>query len=331
MANTRIEWADRTWSPVTGCTKISEACEHCYTERMSKRLAGRYGYPADNPFQVTFHPDRLKEPLRWRKPSRIFVCSMGDLFHPDVPDAIKLKVFDVIGGCPQHVFMILTKRPEQMKGFIDKLQVSAYNICVPIKTQFRLEKTPFFSQYRPLRNLWLGVTCENQQRADERIPILLQIPAAKRFVSVEPMLGPVDINRWTKETCTNYGGIGRVPNHPHIPAHMCQRCKGTGKVSYPRFDWVICGGETGPGARPMHPKWVRSLRDQCQATGTAFFFKSWGDWCPSWCGAQSWEPDHNTPFYFFDSPPIKTRRIGKKKAGRLLDGQEWSQYPGVKA
>lgn len=299
---TKIEWATDTWNPITGCTPISEGCQNCYAKRMSKRLAGRCGYPEDDPFAVTLHPDKLGQPLRWKKPRRVFVCSMGDLFHPDVDFSSIRRIWATMTTYPrQHTYLILTKRPERMKQFFEWME----------KQEFQVETT--------WENIWLGVTAENQQRADERIPILLQIPAAKRFVSIEPMLGPVDINRWTKETCTNCGGIGRVPNHPHIPAHMCQRCKGTGKVSYPRFDWVICGGETGPGARPMHPDWVRSLRDQCQAAGVPFFFKSWGDWYPDRKGL------YHAPSAIFGDTVV--HKLGKKAAGRLLDGQEWEQHP----
>jgi len=264
MASTKIEWADAVWNPITGCSPISEGCEHCYAKRQARRFKGRYGYPADDPFRVTFHPDRLEEPLRWKKPRRVFVCSMGDLFHPDVPLNVTKDVFDVMrraGNKYGHTFMVLTKRPKRMAEFIGLLQ---------------RDKGDDFRRW-PLPFVWLGVTAENQQRADERIPILLQTPAAVRFVSVEPMLGPVDLT--------------------HIPIpHGLVECHG-GRLD--PVNWVIAGGETGPGARPMHPDWVRSLRDQAVSAGVPFFFKGWGKWIQNQSNA------------------------GK----RMLDGREWNEFP----
>jgi protein gp37 len=265
LANSKIEWTEKTWNPITGCTKISEGCKHCYAERMSKRLAGRCGYDKDEPFKVTYHPDKLDEPLRWRKPSKIFVCSMGDLFHEGVDDGFLCRIFDVMAVAEHHTFLILTKRPNRMREFFAR--------CV----------------HGNFQNIWLGVTAENQQRADERIPILLQIPAAKRFVSVEPMLGPIELRL--------VGGPGDL-------------------------DWVICGGETGPGARPMHPDWVRSLRDQCVRAGTPFFFKSWGDW-----GFEPYPQNGKAPYESVTIDSAIMFRCGKKKTGRLLDGEEWNEYP----
>jgi protein gp37 len=222
MAETKIEWTKnsdgtkgKTYNPVTGCTKISPGCQNCYAERMSKRLAGRCGYPKDDPYAVTLHPDRLNEPLRWKKPSRIFVCSMSDLFHDDIPARYIFEVLDVIRKCPQHIFQVLTKRPERMRDIFKMIDP----IC----------------QYK---NLWLGVTAENQEQTDKRIPVLSQTPAEIRFVSVEPMLGPVDLSR-----------------------HLMY------------LDWVICGSESGPGRRPTEISWIRSLRDQCVSAGVSFFLK----------------------------------------------------------
>ena len=247
---TKIEWATESWNPITGCSPVSEGCENCYARRMASRLRGRFGYPEDDPFKVTFHPDKIEQPLHWKKPRMIFVCSMGDLFHKDVlgptiHQLIKLMKWDY----KRHTFLILTKRPERMRRIWMNIDGT-----LP-------------------ENIWLGVTVENQQRADERIPILLQIPAAKRFVSIEPMLGPVDLQK-----------IG-----PLLQAFNWKIAKGG-------LDWIICGGESGPGVRPMHPDWPRSIRDQCQAADVPFFFKQWGG-------------------------------VNKKTAGRLLDGQEWSEYP----
>lgn len=172
---TKIAWTEETWNPITGCTKISPGCKNCYAERMSKRLAGRFGYPKEDPFRVTLHSDKINQPLRWRKPRRVFVCSMGDLFHPDVPDPWCTNVFDVMAHTPQHTYQVLTKRPGNMREFL---------------------KGYYSHQYRgfpdiPYPNVWLGVTTEAFDQAIERIPILLQTPAVVRFVSIEPMLEPI--------------------------------------------------------------------------------------------------------------------------------------------
>lgn len=278
MGDTKISWADKVWNPVTGCTKVSEGCRNCYAERMSKRLAGRAGYPEDG-FKVTLHADKLGEPLRWKKPTRIFVCSMGDLFHKDVPDEFIAKVLDIIEKAPQHIFMVLTKRPERAEAFLNWCKVLWAN-------------SPIRPASCPPSNLWLGTSVEDQKTADERIPLLLQTPAAKRFVSYEPALGPVDLTRL-----------------PAAGAYVCA-LRGA-RPAYPSLDWVIMGGESGPGARPMHPDWARSTRDQCQAAGVPFFFKQWGEWAPVW------EKDGASV----------GRRVGKKAAGCLLDGKEHKERP----
>jgi protein gp37 len=205
---------------------------------MSKRLAGRFGYPADAPFAVTSHFDKFDVPLKWRKPRTVFVCSMGDLFHFDVGYNVHMALWDIMEQTPQHTYIILTKRAESMLTTVDQLQVS----------------------HGILPNVWLGVTAENQQRANERIPLLLQTPAAVRFVSVEPMLGAVDTTQW----------LGK-------PA-FCHLCAGGSEgecavCADDSLDWIIIGGESGPGARPMPPDDARSIRDQCKEANTAFFFK----------------------------------------------------------
>lgn len=310
MSKTKIEWATHTWNPITGCTPVSEGCQNCYAARMSKRLAGRYGYPEDNPFRVTFHPERLEEPLHWRKPRMVFVCSMGDLFHEDVPFDFICKVWNVMRYARNHTFMLLTKHPKRMLEWFQAVQEwseygqGSYMIFGGGKPKSYGGDGIIVGKAKrwPLPNVWLGVTAENQQRADERIPILLQIPAAKRFVSVEPMLGPIDLIQSAGIEITDVGTFGLI-------------------------DWCIVGGETGPGARPMHPDWARSLRDQCQEAWVPFFFKNWGEWAPNYYGAQEWESDNSMAFHYFDDPPLKVWRCGKKRAGRLLDGQAWDQFP----
>ena len=320
MPKTRIEWADVTWSPATGCTPISEGCENCYARRMAKRLRGRCGYPKDEPFRVTLQPERLEEPLKWRNPRRVFVCSMGDLFHEDVPFEYITQVFDVMCSCSfdamcsmelGHTFMVLTKRPERIEKWLCWMRES-WSEDSP--TNVTLEVEGHFG-----RHIWLGVTAENQQRADERIPILLEIPAAVRFVSVEPMLGLVDLTgiRFDRNTIMNVlegCGINRLSPCQSIPNAFCEK-----------INWVICGGETGPGARPMHPDWVRSLRDQCQDSGVPFFFKQHGEWLHETQGIDF----HEGHRYYVWPDESMSFRVGKKAAGRLLDSRTWDEMPEI--
>jgi len=271
MSTSKIEWlADKsgkpgvTWNPISGCSPISHGCQNCYAARMAKRLAGRCGYPADDPFRVTLHQDKMNEPLLWKKPKRIFVCSMGDLFHDNVADSALDQIFQTIFTSMRHTFIVLTKRPERMLDYFN---------------HFLWGKIP--------DNLWVGVTAENQEWADKRIPILMEVQAKVRFVSVEPMLGPVDLTPWL----------------PHFLDFSYT-------TDPPRLDWVIVGGENGHRARPMNLEWVRLLRDQCVQAGTPFFFKGWGEWMP---GDEKDRVDHF--------------KVGKKRSGRMLDGKEWNEYP----
>jgi len=176
---TRIEWTDVSWNPVTGCSKVSRGCQFCYAERMAKRLAGRGGYPAENPFAVTLHPERLDEPLHWRKPRRVFVCSMGDLFHKDVPSGFITEVFAVMALCPQHTFQVLTKRPERMAEYLADEDLPDY--IDTMACNYGACHANLDGRW-PLPNVWLGTSVEDQATADERIPHLLRCPAAVRFV-----------------------------------------------------------------------------------------------------------------------------------------------------
>ncbi|MCL6446839.1 MAG: phage Gp37/Gp68 family protein [Armatimonadetes bacterium] len=306
MGKSKIEWTDYVWNPVTGCTPVSEGCRNCYAARYAKRLAGRCGYPKDNPFRIILHLERLNEPLRWKKPRRVFVCSMGDLFHPDVPDEFIKQVFnsmatDILQPC-KHTYMVLTKRPERMLQFFEK-----YTTC----------------GVAPWPNVWLGVTAENQEAADERIPILLQVPAAVHWVSCEPLLGSVDLSGWLELTWA-------CPECGDMSGFVGERCScGEGVyVEQPRLNWVVVGGETGPGARPMHPDWVGSLRDQCQAAGVPFFFKQWGEWQLMELN-EPLDVRNKETGDFETWPAGKTvfKRVSKKKAGRLLDGRTWDELP----
>jgi protein gp37 len=377
----KIEWTDETWNPITGCTKISAGCQNCYAERMAKgRLKGRFGYPKDDPFRPGIeHSDQWERPFKWRNPRNIFVCSMGDLFHDDVSFELVDKVLALAALCPQHTFQLLTKRPKRMNAYFSAsgrvrsmceaadiignnqmgdpdnphwmrryykiwhkqglgrlcawiYEGGAANIMFKRKEPGR--EYPSWIAW-PLPNLWLGVTAENQEQADKRIPILLQIPAAVRFVSVEPMLGPVDLTHL----------------QPDDPPVEINALAGTHGVLRPhggknhKLDQVICGGESGPRARPMHPDWARSLRDQCVCAGVPFFFKQWGEWGPgsgfkydkktaavSICGRVI--PGNTNRKDFPDDTRgawTYMRRVGKKAAGRELDGKTWDQRPEVKS
>jgi len=253
-----IEWLNRpgtigeSWNPITGCTPVSEGCAHCYARRMAKRLAGRHGYPeSPHEFDVTLHPDKLDQPLHWRKPRTVFVCSMSDLFHPDVSDERRAKMLAMPLLCPQHTFMFLTKRPQRMADLLNNKHFLRYIEVVYTINVRRLDLgLPIEPPKWPPKNAWGLVTVENQDRADKRIPWLLKTPFAVRGVSVEPMLGSVDIEHWLGDNFSSlYGGFA------------------------PGLSWIIAGAETGPGARPMDLAWARDLRDQCKEAGVPYFFK----------------------------------------------------------
>lgn len=306
--NSKIEWTDATWNPVTGCTPISTGCQNCYAKNLARRFPFVHGGLdlAVNDFCIVIpHHDRLEIPLRWKKPRRIFVCSMGDLFHEDVPFNFIEKVIFAMHEADQHDYMLLTKRPDRAKGFWDWMQRK-------------------WGNWKCATYIWLGVTAENQEEAVRRIPVLLKIPAAKRFVSIEPMLGPVDFDtihlddmwcpqcekffdypkKWISPCCgadmakveENDNGQLFCPeckrafnSDEEVP--MCPNCENTGGGRYiqpdyslffsrdlegvvlKKLDWVICGGETGSRARKMELLWARDLRDQCKYAGVPFFFK----------------------------------------------------------
>jgi len=328
---TKIEWSDATWNPIRGCTRVSEGCRNCYAEVMAARFSdpGQWGHglarrvtlpggSTDHRWtgKVQFIEDKLDQPLRWRKPRRIFVNSTSDLFHESVPDEWIDRVFAVMALAPQHTFQVLTKRPERMGAYLTAHDVGHRWSCEA--DQIAHDGMPLVSiedavewTERGLPNVWLGTSVEDQAAADERIPHLLATPAAVRFVSAEPLLGPVDLDGIQSEDAGFYALTG-------------VRSDGVGPSGFsqgPALDWVIVGGESGPGARPMHPAWARSLRDQCQAAGVAYFFKQWGEYSPEKPRERA-SPDH----YFGGRGPSMFR-VGKIDAGRLLDGMEWNQMP----
>ena len=285
--NTKIEWCTTTWSPVTGCTPISEGCAHCYAKRMANRLRGRYGYPADDPFKVTMHPDRLGQPSHWGKPRMVFVASMGDLFHKDVPYYFLLAVLDRIRDTPRHVFQVLTKRPGRARSATRWTSTLEYNA-----------ERQHIARMWPLPNLWLGVSAENQERWEERKREFFLTPAVVHFLSYEPALGPLVLS----------------------------------EDDLRQLDWVICGGESGPGARPMPPDWARALRDQCVNAGIPYFFKQHGAWTENREDAPETAPSESV-YVGPERDSYRCRmmyRVGKKRAGRLLDGRVWDEMPEVK-
>lgn len=248
-----INWTDATWNPITGCAKVSAACKHCYAERDWARLSAnpKTVYYKRKFTDVQCHPERLDQPLRWTRPRKIFVNSMSDLFHPDVPDAFIDQVFAVMGlnyvmRETSHIFQILTKRPARMQAYLSDpdtvWRVTRAMKALGPKGGLPGENSP---PTWPLPNVWVGVSVEDQAAADERVPLLLGTPAAVRWISAEPLLEQVSLKQFI-------GGI----------------------------EWLVVGGESGSKARPMHPEWARSLRDECKAAGVPFWFKQWGAWMP---------------------------------------------------
>jgi protein gp37 len=266
--NTHIQWTDATWNVVTGCTKVSEGCRHCYIERtppfrvQGRRFTGPRGAGAPGATTgVLLHPDRLDWPLRWRRPRRVFVNSLSDLFETSVPDAFIAKVFQIMGAARWHTFQVLTKRPGRMASLVPRLPdlLSASDLA-PVAPRASVTSWP-------LANVWLGTSVEDQQAANRRVPTLLATPAAARFLSCEPLLGPIDLGLAVCDGVAAYGhGLSRITVHT---AGCCTTAVG-------KLDWLIAGGESGPGARPMHLDWARDLLAQCTAAGVAPFVKQLG-------------------------------------------------------
>ena len=348
---TKIQWTNRVWNPIVGCSKVSAGCKNCYAIGMAWRLqhighsatkyAGTVAKGANGQLNWTgklntSERDLLK-PLTWKKPAMIFVNSESDLFHETVPFQVVRAIFGVMSVCKQHTFQILTKRPRRMFEFFEWLKLMdpdwqddpanyAYDLCVEHGIETGCGSA-FETDAWPLKNVWLGVSVENQPAADERIPLLLQVPAAVRFLSCEPLLSHIRLQG------TQQGDV-----------FFRNWLNGSADNPTQKIDWVIAGGESGKGARPVHPEWVRSLRDQCQKAGTAFFLKQWGEWKP-FVEGDSRQPDYgtfkNNPGDLSVDEPVGTflpdvlgldwgtvmSKVGKKAAGRLLDGREWNEFP----
>ena len=296
MNKTDIEYLDVTWNPIAmRCTPVSPGCAHCWHLGMADRLAGNSAFPDDmraayaGSGPPVLVEKRLNEPLKRKKPAMIGVQFMGDFFHSAVTLAQKAQILKVIGQCPQHTFLILTKRPEPMSLF--------QHVCGGLDDP----------------NIILGVSIENQATADARIPLLLDTPAAKRIVSYEPALEPLDL--WSAFSVIDGHG---EPSGP--------RCNKDGSLM---IDWVICGGESGPGARSMHPQWARDVRDACQEAGVPFFFKQWGEYLHESQFLLPYERwlYEKAPLYEFPGHEGAYVRVGKKQAGRLLDGWLWDRMP----
>ncbi len=387
-----IEWTDATWNPITGCSIVSPGCTNCYAMKLAgtrlKNHPTRAGLTKPSKAgpvwtgEVRFNEKALLEPLKWKRSRMIFVCAHGDLFHESVPDEWIDKVFAVMALCPQHTFQVLTKRSARMQAYCASKMAPhrqwhwmvAFN---PARDDV-YRREPFIPTW-PLPNVWLGVSAERQQEADARVPDLLATPAAVRFVSLEPLLGPIDLRNhrvcdqcdmsparlWRGDPSADPSIIWddwKCPLH-YDPSGGCDGVLKSG------LDWVIVGGESQHGSRPMHPDWARSLRDQCVAAGVPFFFKQWGDWWPvcemsdtdinrvyrsnrlaksnesqdalddcygRTCTVETLclrhdglhcDPNGRNAF-LAGTGAMLAFRVGKKAAGRLLDGIEHNGMPG---
>lgn len=327
--NSGIEWTTHTFNPWRGCTKVSAGCAHCYADTLSKRNPGTLGVWGPNGTRVVAAESYWQQPVKWDKVAakagerhRVFCASLADVFEGDdtMPESgveiindARRRLFDLIDRTPNLDWLLLTKRPENIERMMPP--PSAFIHFGKSGGSSHANPNPFPHTTRIIEhgrirsNLWLGTSVEDQKAADERIPHLLRVPAAVRFLSCEPLLGPVDLSEWIDiDTEVQHNGDGDT-QEVHI-----------GK----QLHWVIVGGESGPESRPMNPLWARSLRDQCQAAGVPFFFKQFGEFGLEQIGNVRFTPvssrvpmDEPTPMF----------RVGKKAAGRLLDGRTWSEFP----
>jgi protein gp37 len=310
--STKIQWCDETWNPVIGCSHASPGCDHCYAERMAERLAwiGNRNYldvlqceyggaPLKWNGKTVFVESALDKPLRWKRPRRIFVCSMGDLFHESVPFRWIDRVFAVMALCPQHTFILCTKRAERMHRYIITSMYIEHSTSLWEAIDDRGGNSDISP---PFRNVIGMVTADDQEQWDKRVPWLLKTPFALRGVSIEPMLEKIVVTQ-----------PELIPGHGTGWANPMYSTAALGDKRPPSLDWVIVGGESGPGARPMHPYWVRRVRDDCVAAGTEFFFKQWGD-----------RPHIDA---FDERDGMINACYGNKHNGRVLDGRTWDEFP----
>ncbi len=337
-----IEWTEATWNCLRGCTRVSEGCRHCYAMQIAARFSKpgqayeglAYFDDAGNPHwtgKVRLIEELLDQPLRWKRPRRIFVNSMSDLFHESLSDEDIWRVLWVMRKAHWHTFQVLTKRPHRMLELLRGTANWGANVLKQAWT-----------------NVWLGVSVEDQKTADERIPLLLETPAAIRWISAEPLLGEIDLSQWiaTPVICGAKSVSLDTANALKQLAQAAVRRQG-----WATLDWVVVGGESGNEARPMNPAWARSLRDQCIAAGVKFFFKQWGEWVPT-----EKYSDFQGGVYYNDNKVAKPGifkehrftsdwyaygtqdgkmcittarmlRVGKKQSGRALDGRHWDEYP----
>ncbi|MCO6386385.1 DUF5131 family protein [Aliihoeflea sp. 40Bstr573] len=380
MAETSlIEWTDATWNPITGCSVVSPGCTNCYAMKLAgsrlRHISSRAGLTVDSKNgpvwngKVRLNEESLSDPLRWKRPRLIFVCAHGDLFHESVPDAWIDQVFAIMAITPWHTYQVLTKRAGRMRAYFEEtwqrparegfhigdLSIPAQPagiddrwhqvesaidaLSIPDDARFWTEDGKLLGRpawpRAPLPNVWLGVSAEDQVRANERIPDLLATPAAVRFLSAEPLIGSINLRR-----------VRISPDHHTIiDALDGYAVADRSGVERSMLDWVIVGGESGANARPMHPDWARSLRDQCRDAGTPFFFKQWGEWETAIDRDRDdadWRADYSRDFIdrgksrwinlaggrgFHGERFHVMRRVGKKAAGRLLDGVEHSALP----
>lgn len=321
---TGIEWTDETWNPVTGCTKVSSGCKHCYAKHQAwPRLSSMPNtvYTGREFEDVRCHAERLVQPVRWTRQRRIFVNSMSDLFHEDVPDEFIDSVFGVMWAClwgrdeqPGHIFQVLTKRPQRMRDYLSQDRREHWARAA-VSHGGGMDPDGIYDQVMdaegPHPRIWLGVSVEDQVAAEERIPLLLQSPAAVRWVSAEPLLERVDLTSIRLSggdfDALRGGDVGRSVRNEH----------------WPSLDWVVVGGESGPNARPMHPDWAKCLRDQCAAAGVPFLFKQWGEWAD----AEDFPSEVQEDYDARGLTESMCIRVGKRTAGRLLDGMQHDGYP----
>ena len=355
---TNIEWTDATWNPLVGCSRVSAGCVNCYAERHAYRFARQPGTVYEGTARlvngrptftgrVNLNERVLDLPLRWKRPRRIFVNSMSDLFHENVPDETIDRIFAVMALAPHHTFQVLTKRAERMREYcasdatLGRIVAELARLTSGIDgVTNKLQHVDDGMRGFCFANVWLGVSVEDQDAADERIPLLLQTPAAVRFLSCEPLLGPVDLNR-IHESGSMEGGGAWDSWESCITGKRFDIWSDGEIDGFPRIDWVIAGGESGPRARPMHPDWAISLRDQCAAASVPFFFKQWGEYLPGSTDIEgthkTWEPDlehcalGQAPDYERVTVAFEHGcefgRVGKHKAGRFLDGNTHSEFP----